>query len=165
MGLMDKIKGVITPQDDSYDNEYDDEIYPGTNDEYINQQPQQQGSNLFNPQPSQQFQSPPMNTTPMNQQNNFSMTGTSGVQSSVELKIVRPENYENVQKIADILITKKTIVLNLEETNKEVSRRLIDYLSGVAYALRGQVKRVANNTYIITPNNVDVSGEQIKEDR
>ena len=53
--------------------------------------------------------------------------------------------------------------MNLESTGKEVSRRLIDFLSGVAYANNGQIKRVANSTYIITPYNVDVMGDLIDE--
>ena len=48
-------------------------------------------------------------------------------------------------------------------TNKEVSRRLIDFLSGVAYANNGQIKRVANSTYIITPYNVNIMGDLLDE--
>ena len=77
--------------------------------------------------------------------------------SSIELKVVRPENFEDVVAIADHLLNRRTIVLNLEATTKEVSRRMIDFFSGVAYAIEGQIKRVANATYIITPSNVDVS--------
>ena len=77
--------------------------------------------------------------------------------SSIELKVVKPENFEDVVAIADHLLNRRTIVLNLEATTKEVSRRMIDFFSGVAYAIDGQIKRVANATYIITPSNVDVS--------
>ena len=55
------------------------------------------------------------------------------------------------------------MVLNLESTNKDVARRLIDFLSGVAYANNGQLKRVANSTFIITPYNVDILGDLIDE--
>jgi len=53
--------------------------------------------------------------------------------------------------------------LNLEQTSKDVSRRLIDFLSGVAYANNGQIQRVANSTYIITPYNVDIMGDLLDE--
>ena len=65
--------------------------------------------------------------------------------------------------IADNLNEKRTVVLNLESTNRDVARRLLDFLSGVAYASNGQIKRVANSTYIITPYNVDVMGDLIDE--
>ena len=63
----------------------------------------------------------------------------------------------------DHLNNKRTVVLNLESTNKEVSRRLVDFLSGVAYANNGQIKRVANSTFIITPYNVDIMGDLLDE--
>ena len=83
--------------------------------------------------------------------------------SSIEMKVVKPEKLESVSQIADQLLARKTILLNLEETNKETSRRLIDFLNGVAYAISGTLKKVANNTYVITPSNVEVSGEQLHD--
>ena len=65
--------------------------------------------------------------------------------------------------IADQLNAKHTVVLNLESASKEVSRRLIDFLSGVAYANNGQIKRVATSTFIITPYNVDIMGDLLDE--
>lgn len=82
--------------------------------------------------------------------------------SAIELKVVKPDRFENVSQIADHLLNKRTVVLNLESTNKETARRLIDFLSGVAYSIDGQLKRVANNAYVITPNNVDISGDQMR---
>ncbi|MBQ8350786.1 MAG: cell division protein SepF [Clostridia bacterium] len=80
----------------------------------------------------------------------------------IELKVVRPEHFEDVSTIADHLLSGRTVVLNLEATNKDVARRFIDFLSGVAYSIDGQMKRVANNTYIITPNNVDVTDTALR---
>ena len=76
---------------------------------------------------------------------------------------VKPERFEDAGAIADHLNNKRTVVLNLESTNKEVSRRLVDFLSGVAYANNGQMKRVANSTFIITPLNVDIMGDLLDE--
>ena len=80
--------------------------------------------------------------------------------SSIELKVVRPDKYEDVVGIAEHLLSHRTVVLNLENANKEVCRRMIDFLSGVAYSIRGQIRRVTTSTYIITPNNVDVSDSE-----
>ena len=77
--------------------------------------------------------------------------------------LVKPERFEDASTIADHLNNKRTVVLNLESTNKEVSRRLVDFLSGVAYANNGQIKRVANSTFIITPYNVDIMGDLLDE--
>ena len=77
--------------------------------------------------------------------------------------LVKPERFENASEIADQLKDKRTVVLNLESTNKDVARRLIDFLSGVAYAGEGKIKKVAANTYIITPYHVDIEGDLIDE--
>ncbi len=81
--------------------------------------------------------------------------------SSIEMKVVTPKSYDAVTQIADLLLSNKTVLLNLENTNRETARRLIDFLSGVAYALGGDVQKVADNTYAITPSNVAVSSESI----
>ena len=87
------------------------------------------------------------------------ITAISG--SSIEMKVVTPSTYESVTQIADLLLSHKTVLLNLEKTNKETSKRLIDFLSGVAYALSGEIQKVADNTYAITPSNVAVSKETV----
>ena len=83
--------------------------------------------------------------------------------TQLQVVLVKPERYENSTEIADHLKEKRTVVLNLESTNKETARRVLDFLSGVAYTNDGQIKRVANNTYIITPYNVDLKGDLIDE--
>ena len=82
------------------------------------------------------------------------------IHATTQLKVVlvKPERFENAAEIADQLKDKRTVVLNLEKTNKDIARRLIDFLSGVAYAGEGKIKKVAANTYIITPYHVDIEG-------
>ena len=83
--------------------------------------------------------------------------------TQLQVVLVKPERFDDAAAIADQLNAKRTVVLNLESTNKEVSRRLIDFLSGVAYANNGQIKRVATSTFIITPYNVDIMGDLLDE--
>ena len=87
------------------------------------------------------------------------------IHATTQLKVVlvKPERFENASEIADNLKDKRTVVLNLESTNKDVARRLIDFLSGVAYAGEGKIKKVAANTYLITPYSVDIEGDLIDE--
>jgi len=83
--------------------------------------------------------------------------------TQLEVVLVTPERFDDASGIADHLNNKRTVVLNLESTNKDVSRRLVDFLSGVAYANNGQIKRVANSTFIITPYNVGIVGDLLDE--
>lgn len=83
--------------------------------------------------------------------------------TQLEVVLVKPERFDDASGIADHLNNKRTVVLNLESTNKDISRRLVDFLSGVAYANNGQIKRVANSTFIITPYNVGIVGDLLDE--
>lgn len=135
--FVDKIKGFVNPDsiNDNYDEDYD----------FIDEEDEIQDNYDQSYNASQSFQS-----------------GSSGMSlngSSLELKVIRPDRFESVSQIADHLLNKRTVVLNLEATNKETSRRIIDFLSGVAYSISGNLKRVANNTFVITPCNVDVSND------
>ena len=78
--------------------------------------------------------------------------------------LVKPDRFDEVTTIADHLNEGKTVVLNLEETPREITRRVVDFLSGVAYANGGNIRKVANSTFIIVPTNVDVMGELMLED-
>ena len=83
--------------------------------------------------------------------------------TQLQVVLVKPERFENASEIADHLREKRTVVLNLEQTDKTIARRLIDFLSGVAYANEGTIKKVALATYIITPYNVEILGDLIDE--
>ena len=79
--------------------------------------------------------------------------------AQLQVVLVKPEVFTDAKQIADHLIAKKTVVLNLETASAENKRRIIDFLVGVAYANGGSLKPVANLTYIITPYNVGFIGE------
>lgn len=83
--------------------------------------------------------------------------------TQLQVVLVKPDRFEQASEIADHLREKRTVVLNLESTQKEISRRLLDFLSGVAYAHEGKIKKVAISTYIITPYNVDILGDLIND--
>ena len=87
------------------------------------------------------------------------------INATTQLKVVlvKPDRFETASEIADHLKDKRTVIVNLESTNKDIARRLIDFLSGVAYAGEGKIKKVAANTYIITPYHVEMVGDLLDE--
>ncbi len=91
-------------------------------------------------------------------------TQAGGTSSAMKVVIVRPEVFDEVAGIADHLIQGKTVVLNLETANKDMSRRIVDFMSGAAYALSCKLKKVANNTFIIVPEHTDIAGELLIDD-
>ena len=77
---------------------------------------------------------------------------------SVELKVMRPESYEEVSDVADYLLKGCTVVLNVEALERSVIFRMLDFLNGVTYCTDGEIKKVAQSTFIITPHsNIDIS--------
>ena len=83
--------------------------------------------------------------------------------TQLQVVLVKPEKFQDASAIADHLRDKRTVVLNLESANKDVARRMVDFLSGAAYAQEGKIKKVAVATYIITPYNVGIIGDLIDE--
>ena len=155
MGFIDELKKLTRPYDEEED-EFED----------------------FEPQPQQpeRVQAKPRATTPPprptsggNYEQNTGYEKRDNkvvnIHATTRLQVVlcRPEKYESAAEIADHLREKRTVVLNLEQTNKDVARRLIDFLSGVTYAQDGKIKKIAVNTYLITPYNVAFMGDLIDE--
>lgn len=140
MGLLDKLKQLANIED-----EYED-------DEYISKE----DSSIFEKAEPQGFET----TEVMPRRNKVVNIHTT---TQLQVVLVKPERFDNASEIADHLKEKRTVVINLEYTNREIARRLLDFLSGVAYANEGKIKKVANNTYIITPYNVNIMGDLIDE--
>lgn len=83
--------------------------------------------------------------------------------TQLQVVLVKPDKFESAPEIADHLREKRTVVLNLESVDKNVARRLLDFVAGVAYASNGKIKKVAAFTYIVTPFNVDILGDLVGE--
>ncbi|MBQ8162760.1 MAG: cell division protein SepF [Clostridia bacterium] len=79
--------------------------------------------------------------------------------TNIELKVIKPTEFEQILVAADSLLEGKTVLLNLEGLDRAICRRMIDFISGVAYALNSNIKKATKDSYFITPRDVDVSGE------
>ncbi len=148
MGLLNELKKLTRP--------YDDE-----DDEFEDFTPRAPEKIPVTPRTSAPQRVPTGSTFEDRRDNNRVVNIHATTQLSVVL--VKPDRFESAAEIADHLREKRTVVLNLEETAKDISRRLLDFLSGVAYAQDGKIKKVAANTYLITPYNVDLMGDLIDE--
>ena len=85
--------------------------------------------------------------------------------TQLQVVVCKPVSFgDEVRSIADELLRRHTVVLNLEKTETDVSRRIVDFLSGVAYANNGKIKRIATGTFIITPYTVDLTGDDVLDE-
>ena len=146
MGFMDELKKILHPYDDE-DYDYEEDF----------EEPVKESRSPFEERREDRRTEDRRSEDRHNKVVNIHAT------TQLKVVLVKPERFENASEIADHLKEKRTVVLNLESTNKDVARRLIDFLSGVAYAGEGKIKKVAANTYIITPYHVDIMGDLIDE--
>ena len=151
MGFLDEIKRLAHPYEDEDDEEFEDDYEPSP-------RPVERRERERSVRSEPSYNSPAMDELEARRSNKV-----VNIRAATQLQVVlvKPERFENASEIADHLREKRTVVLNLESTNKEIARRLLDFLSGVAYANEGKIKKVAISTYIITPYNVDILGDLI----
>ena len=163
MGIMDKIKRA-TGTDEQYDDIYDNEYYDGF-DDYADPADNAQTQNIGGDSYGSAQTAGGIGGSPFGAQTTAYTPAAGGISlsgSAIEMKVVKPESFDSVTQIADHLIKKRTVVLNLEKANKETARRLVDFLSGVAYSIEGSLTKIAANAYVITPSNVDVGDAQLR---
>ncbi|MBQ3886912.1 MAG: cell division protein SepF [Acutalibacteraceae bacterium] len=85
--------------------------------------------------------------------------------TKVQFVLFKPESFDKeVTTMADEFVKRNTVILNMEQTNKDIGKRIIDFLSGVAYAHNGKISRVSEDTYIVMPSNVKLSGEDVMDE-
>lgn len=83
--------------------------------------------------------------------------------ANLQVYVMKPDQFTDASSIADLLKDMRTIVLNLETTNRDVAHRILDFLGGVAYAYNGQIEQIANNTFLIAPYNVELMGNLLDD--
>lgn len=133
-GFRDRIQRMIDPPEDEYDDDYDEGVQAGDDDR----------------DPRRPYASRAVNFN---------------AKSQVRMIVRKPTTFgEEVREIADELLDRHTVVLNLEKADKETARRIVDFLSGVAYANRGRLKPIASNIVIVTPYNVDLTGDDVLDE-
>lgn len=172
MGLWDKIKSYVDVPEPDYDDDGITEDYDEEFEEEEEVKPVKR-----------KVETPKKQSAPAKEEFSFASFDRPSVQRSsykssvghsskvvdihttakLQVVLTKPEKFSDAREIADNLNEKRTIVLNLESTNKEEALRLLDFLSGVAYANDGEIKKIAKSTFIITPYNVDVMGDLLYE--
>ena len=151
MSILDELKKLAHPYEDEEEDEFEDE--------FDAQPPARTERRERSARPEPMYDVPPA----VSDDRRSNKVVNIRAATQLQVVLVKPEKFEDASAIADHLREKRTVVLNLESTNKEIARRLLDFLSGVAYANEGKIKKVAISTYIITPYNVDILGDLIDE--
>lgn len=84
--------------------------------------------------------------------------------NQVKMIISQPTNFEQSEEICQYLKERKSCIVNLEYVNKDVARRIVDFISGGVYALNGHIQKISNSIFLIAPANYDISNEMGREE-
>lgn len=145
MGFLDSVKSFMSISPDDFEDETLETTETNRgNVNYFEEQPKKKEPRIFVP--------------------DRKAKANAQINPQMQVVLVRPDRFDDVTAIADHLNLQKSVVLNLEAANRETSRRIIDFLSGVAYANGGSIRKVANSTFMIVPGAVDVLGETFLDD-
>ena len=82
----------------------------------------------------------------------------------VKMVISQPTSFEQSENICDLLKEKKSVIVNLEYVNKDVARRIVDFISGGVYALDGHIQKISNSIFLIAPMNYEITNEMAREE-
>jgi len=156
MSFWDNVKKFAQPySDEEYDEEYDEEA-----GEFVEEQeaPRPRRSSPFTAgkQETSANYTPASSGTPSGGFNGQVLSMGSGKQ---EVVLFHAKTFDDAAKAADELRRRKAIILNMENVDKTLTRRVVDFLSGSVYALDGRVKKIAQSTYLFCPHNMDVVGD------
>lgn len=163
MGLLDGVMNVFKLKDDDYDDEYD---YGEYDDEYDDDDRASR---------NKLFSGVKKSGADDDDDDDFSETKVAPKLSSgsgkkvvpikpgsargLEVVVIRPETMEDASDITDTLLNGKAVVLNLEGIHVEIAQRIIDYSAGSCYAMRGNLQKITSYIFLVTPPNVDISGD------
>ena len=154
MSFWDSVKKFTQPYaDEDYEEEFEEDEVPEDFEEVTEERPSRQRR----PSP---FGNNPTEETPSAPGNNGGFSGhVVSMSNKQEVVLFHPANFNDTSTAADYLRNKKAVIVNMENVDRAMSRRVVDFLCGCAYALDGKVKKVAQATYLFCPHNMDVVGD------
>ena len=140
--LMDKVWGLFG-MDSAEPDEYEDEdIY-----DYDNEQEEEEDKKIFG------------------RKNNGKVVNMQqGQPNAIKMVISQPTTFEQSDEICSFLKERKSVIVNLEYVNKDVARRIVDFISGGVYALDGYIQKVSNSIFLVAPSNYEITNEMAREE-
>ena len=156
MGVFDKFLDIMKLNDDEYD---DDDFYDDDYDEELDDKPRR---SLF-PKKSKEevenfdheddkYSAPSSKVTPIRQP-------AARRNASMEVCVVKPTSVDDAREITLTLLAGRTVILNLEGMDLEIAQRIIDFISGATFAIDGNLQKISNYIFLVTPTNVDITGD------
>ena len=160
MGVFDKFLDIMKLNDDEYD---DDDFYDDEFDDDFDEKPRR---SLFNKKSKEEYDDFDIQEdkryAPANSSNNKvtpMRQPASRRNANMEVCVVKPTSVDDSREITETLLAGRTVILNLEGMDLEIAQRIIDFISGATFAISGNLQKISNYIFLVTPTNVDISGD------
>lgn len=163
MGVLDKFLDIMKLSDDEdYDDDFFDDDY---DDDYVEEKPKK---NFFRKEKNydmdeeDEFDDLPAPSSRSSRSNNNKVTPMrqpARRSASMEVCVIKPNSVDDAREITETLLAGRTVILNLEGLDLEVAQRIIDFTSGATFAISGNLQKISNYIFLVTPTNVDISGD------
>lgn len=101
----------------------------------------------------------PTATTRQERRHNQNVVSLQAMKTSSKVVLCEPESYNEAQDIADHIVNRRSVIINLQRVDHSEAKRIIDFMGGTVYALSGEMQKLGPETFLCTPDNVDVSGK------
>ncbi len=154
MSFWDNVKKFAQPYSDEDYDDYEEEMEEYEED-VQDEAPRSRRANPFSTS-AQETEAAPAAAASSTGFTGHVMNMSSGKQ---EVVLFHAKTFDDAAKAADELRKRRAVILNMENVDKSLTRRVVDFLSGSVYALDGRVKKVAQSTYLFCPHNIDVVGD------
>ena len=150
MAIFDKLMNAIGLEEE------DDENEEGTENKN-SLVPEQKPFEMKTPAPVSAMSAPRTATAPRSEVPKATINSRTG---QFQMVVIEPSSFDDSPKLVDKLKAKKPVVINLENLETDVARKIFDFLSGATYALNGNIQKVSNNIFVFAPDNVDISFDE-----
>ena len=164
MGVFDKFLDIMKLNDDDYD---DDEFYDDDDEFYEDDYDENPRRSLFGKKSHTKDE---YDDFDVEENNQFAPANSSKVtpmrqpasrrgNANMEVCVVKPTSVDDSREITETLLAGRTVILNLEGMDLEIAQRIIDFISGATFAISGNLQKISNYIFLVTPTNVDISGD------
>lgn len=166
MSFWDNVKKFAQPySDEEFEDEYEEEMEGYEEEAPVSEEPAPRkrrnpfAGSAAEPAAPAYTSTPAYSSAPASVSTGSAFSTPSGNSGKQEVVLFHAKTFDDAAKAADELRSKRAIILNMENVDKALTRRVVDFLSGSVYALDGRVKKVAQSTYLFCPHTMDVVGD------
>lgn len=161
MGVLDKFLDIMKLSDDEDDDDiFDDEFEDDFEDEKPKKGLFKKDRKLdFDDEDDDDFFEPKSKTTRSASNNKVTPMRQTNKKTNMEVCVIKPTTVDDAREITETLLSGSTVILNLEGLDLEVAQRIIDFTSGATFAINGNLQKISNYIFLVTPTNVGISGD------